>query len=155
MGTGPLLRYSVTPLLRYSVTPLLRYSVTPLLRYSVTPLLRYSVTNEVTFLSNDVTDRYFLFTGNGPSNGSYFFGPLLRYFLVRYSVTPLLRYSVTRGVTTNKYLIFLLKRTLRPYFRNLPLLHITIRLHLIWRLLKFMQWLARKQYLLCRRTRQI
>ena len=27
------------------------------------------------------------------------------------------------------------KRTLSPYFRNLPLLHITIRLHLIWRLL--------------------
>ena len=48
-----------------------------------------------------------------------------------------------------------LKRTLSPYFRNLPLLHITIRLHLIWRLLKFMQWLARKQYLLRRRTRQI
>ena len=47
------------------------------------------------------------------------------------------------------------KRTLSPYFRNLPLLHITIRLHLIWRLLKFMQWLARKQYLLRRRTRQI
>ena len=42
------------------------------------------------------------------------------------------------------------KRTLSPYFRNLPLLHITIRLHLIWRLLKFMQWLARKQYLLRR-----
>ena len=48
-----------------------------------------------------------------------------------------------------------LKGTLSPYFRNLPLLHITIRLHLIWRLLKFMQWLARKQYLLRRRTRQI
>ena len=47
------------------------------------------------------------------------------------------------------------KRTLSPYFCNLPLLHITIRLHLICRLLKFMQWLARKQYLLCRRTRQI
>ena len=43
-----------------------------------------------------------------------------------------------------------LKRTLSPYFRNLPLLHITIRLHLTWRLLKFMQWLARKQYVLCR-----
>ena len=42
------------------------------------------------------------------------------------------------------------KRTLNPYFRNLPLLHITIRLHLTWRLLKFTQWLARKQYLLCR-----
>ena len=40
-----------------------------------------------------------------------------------------------------------LKRTLSPYIRNLALLHITIRLHLIWRLLKFMQWLARKQYL--------
>ena len=88
MGTGysvtPLLRYSVTPLLRYSVTPLLRYSVTPLLRYSVTPLLRYKRSY---FLSNDVTDRYFLFTDNGPSNGSYLFGPLIRYFL-------LLRYSV-------------------------------------------------------------
>ena len=48
-----------------------------------------------------------------------------------------------------------IKRTLSPYFRNLPLLHITIRLHLIWRLLKFMQWLAGKQYLLRRRTRQI
>ena len=47
------------------------------------------------------------------------------------------------------------KRTLSPYFRNLPLLHITIRLNLIWRLLKFMQWLARKQYLLRRRTLQI
>ena len=47
------------------------------------------------------------------------------------------------------------KRTLSPYFRNLPLLHITIRFHLIWRLLKFMQWLARKQYLLRRRTRKI
>ena len=44
----------------------------------VTSLLRYSVTNEVTFLSNDVTDCYFLLTGNGPSNGSYYFGPLLR-----------------------------------------------------------------------------
>ena len=42
-----------------------------------------------------------------------------------------------------------LKRTLSPYFRNLPLLHITIRLHLTSRLLKFMQWLARKQYVLC------
>ena len=42
------------------------------------------------------------------------------------------------------------KRTLSPYFRNLPLLHITIRIHLTWRLLKFMQWLARKQYVLCR-----
>ena len=50
------------------------------------PLLCYSVTNEVTFLSNDVTDHYFLFVGNRPSNGSYFFGPLLRCFLVRYSV---------------------------------------------------------------------
>ena len=47
------------------------------------------------------------------------------------------------------------KRTLSSYFRNLPLLHITIRLHLTWRLLKFMQWLARKQYLLRRRSRQI
>ena len=55
----------------------------------------------------------------------------------------------------NKYLGILVKRTLSPYFRNLPLLHITIRLHLICRLLKFMQWLARKQYLLRRRTRQI
>ena len=36
----------------------------------------------------------------------------------------------------------LFKRTLSPYFRNLPLFHITIRLHLTWRLLKFMQWLA-------------
>ena len=43
-----------------------------------------------------------------------------------------------------------IKRTLTPYFRNLPLLHITIRLHLTWRLLKFIQWLARKQYLLRR-----
>ena len=42
-----------------------------------------------------------------------------------------------------------LKRTLSPYFRNLPLLHITIRLHLTSQLLKFMQWLARKQYVLC------
>ena len=41
-----------------------------------------------------------------------------------------------------------IKRTLSPYFRNLPLLHITIRLHLTSRLLKFMQWLARKQYVL-------
>ena len=41
-----------------------------------------------------------------------------------------------------------LKRTLSPYFRNLPLLHITIRLHLTSRLLKLMQWLARKQYVL-------
>ena len=40
------------------------------------------------------------------------------------------------------------KRTLSPYFRNLPLLHITIRLHLTSRLLKFMQWLSRKQYVL-------
>ena len=31
------------------------------------------------------------------------------------------------------------KRTLSPYFRNSPLLHITIRFHLTWRLLKFMQ----------------
>ena len=46
-----------------------------------------------------------------------------------------------------------LKRTLSPHFRNLPLLHITIRLHLTWRLLKFMQWLARKQYLLRRQSR--
>ena len=42
-----------------------------------------------------------------------------------------------------------IKRTLSPYFRNLPLLHITIRLHLTSQLLKFMQWLARKQYVLC------
>ena len=47
------------------------------------------------------------------------------------------------------------KRTLSPYFRNSPLLHTTVRLHLTWRLLKFMQWLARKQYLLHRRPRQI
>ena len=33
-----------------------------------------------------------------------------------------------------------IKRTLSPYFHNLPLLHITIRLNLTWRLLKFMQW---------------
>ena len=37
----------------------------------------------------------------------------------------------------------IVKRTLSPYF------HITIRLHLTSRLLKFMQWLARKQYVLC------
>ena len=43
-----------------------------------------------------------------------------------------------------------IKRTPSPYFRNLPLLHITIRLHLTWRLLKFMRWLARKQYILRR-----
>ena len=37
---------------------------------------------------------------------------------------------------------------LTTYFRNLPLLHITLslRLRLTWRLLKFMQRLARKQY---------
>ena len=51
--------------------------------------VRYCLTNEVTFLSNDVMDRYFLFTGNGLSNGSYFFDTLLRY-----SVISLLRYSV-------------------------------------------------------------
>ena len=52
-----------------------------------------------------------------------------------------------------KRLLSLLRHCLlSPYFRNLPLLHITIRLHLIWRLLKFMQWLARKQYLLRRRV---
>ena len=32
-----------------------------------------------------------------------------------------------------------IKSTLTPHFRNSPLLHITIRLHLTWRLLKFMQ----------------
>ena len=52
-------------------------------------------------------------------------------------------------------LITKFKRTLSPYFRNSPLLHITISLHLTWRLLKFMQWLARKQYLLRRRSRQL
>ena len=73
------------------------------------PLLHYSVTNEVTFLSNDLAERYFLFTSNGSyflftgngsyflftgngsyflftSNGSYFLGPLLSYFLLCYSV---------------------------------------------------------------------
>ena len=47
------------------------------------------------------------------------------------------------------FFVLLIKRTLSPYFRNSPLLHITIRLHLTSRLLKFMQWLARKQYVLC------
>ena len=53
-------------------------------------------------------------------------------------------------VKTNSSFVswFIIKRTLSPYFRNLPLLHITIRLHLTSRLLKFMQWLARKQYVL-------
>ena len=64
----------------------MRHSVTTSLRHSVTPSLRYSVTTEVTFFSNDVTDRYFLFTGNGPSNGSDFLAPLLRYFLLRCSI---------------------------------------------------------------------
>ena len=59
------------------------------------------------------------------------------------------------SVADDRCNVLLFKRTLSPYFRNLPLLHITIRLHLIWRLLIFMQWLARKQYLLRRRTRQI
>ena len=60
---------------------------------SVTPLLRYSVTNKVTFLSNDVTDRYFLFMVMDREMFSYFFGLLLRYFfglLLRYSITPIL-----------------------------------------------------------------
>ena len=50
------------------------------------------------------------------------------------------------NICAKKYISF--KRTLSPSFRNLPLLHITIRLHLTSRLLKFMQWLARKQYVL-------
>ena len=35
---------------------------------SIAPLLA-----KLLFLSNDVMDHYFLFTGNGPSNVSYFF----------------------------------------------------------------------------------
>ena len=50
-------------------------------------LARYSITYEV---SNDATDHYFLFTGNGLSNGGYIFTPLLCYFFA-----PLLRYSVS------------------------------------------------------------
>ena len=52
------------------------------------------------------------------------------------------------AVSLHRTHICVVKRTLSPYFRNLPLLHITIRLHLTSRLLKFMQWLARKQYVL-------
>ena len=49
------------PLLHYSVTPLLRYSVTPSLRHSVTPLLT-----------------------------KLLFCVLLHYFLLRYSVSPVI-----------------------------------------------------------------
>ena len=57
-------------------------------------------------------------------------------------------YSVDAIVRGRTFIVQVVKRTLSPYFRNLPLLHITIRLHLTSRLLKFMQWLARKQYVL-------
>ena len=56
------------------------------------PLIRYSVTNEVTFLSNDVTDSYFLFRVTDQVKEVTFF--------VRYSVLfgPLLNYStITSG----------------------------------------------------------
>ena len=56
--------------------------------------------------------------------------------------------SFNKFPLATKFVVDSLKRTLSPYFRNLPLLHITIRLHLTSRLLKFMQWLARKQYVL-------
>ena len=84
---------SVTSLLRYFVIPLLCYSVTPLLRYSVTALLRYSVTHEVIFLSNDVTDRYFLFSVTDRVTEVTF---LVRYSATFCSVTPLLHYFVTQ-----------------------------------------------------------
>ena len=92
------------------------------------PLLRYSVTNEVTFLSNG--PLLFVY-GNGPSNGSYFFVPLLRYFLLRYfllrySVTPLLRYSVTPLL---RYSVTpLLRYSVTPLLRYFvtPLLHYSI-----------------------------
>ena len=56
------------------------------------PLHRYSVSNEVTFLSNDVTDRYFLFRVTDQVTEVTF---LVRYSVTFWSVTPLLRYSVT------------------------------------------------------------
>ena len=54
--------------------------------------VRYSVTNEVTFLSNDVTDRYFLFRVTDQVTEVTF---LVHYSVTFWSVTPLLRYSVT------------------------------------------------------------
>ena len=59
------------------------------------PLLRYSITNEVTFLSDDVTDRYFLFRVTDRVTEVNFWVRYSVTLLVRYSVTPLLRYSVT------------------------------------------------------------
>ena len=59
------------------------------------PLLRYSVTNEVTFLSNNVTDRYFLFRVTDRVTEITF---LVRYSVTFWSVTPLLRYSIHSSV---------------------------------------------------------
>ena len=52
----------------------------------------YSVTNKVTFLSNDVTDRYFWFRVTDCITEITF---LVCYSVTFFSVTPLLRYSVT------------------------------------------------------------
>ena len=82
----PLLRYSVTPLRRYAVTPLRRYAVTPLRRYAVTPLRRYSVTNKVTFLSNDVTDRYFTGIPDRVTEVTFLASYSATFLLFRYSV---------------------------------------------------------------------
>ena len=56
-------------------------------------------------------------------------------------VAPLLDTSGNAAVNDR------VKITLTPYFRILPLFHVTTRLHLTGRLLKFMQWFAIQQYL--------
>ena len=115
---------------------------------SVTPLLRYSVTNEVTFLSNDVTDRYFLFRVTDKVTDVTFLvrysvtfwsvTPLLRYSvtpLLRYSVTPLLRYSVTPLL---RYSVTpLLRYSVTPLLRYsiTPLLHYSIHSSVLLRLI--------------------
>ena len=73
---------------------------------------------------------------------------LYKVFMLLHDVKMVVSSAKTIGFECFKQLVYILKRTLSPYFRNLPLLHITIRLHLTSRLLKFMQWLARKQYVL-------
>ena len=61
------------------------------------PLLSYYVNSEVTFLSNDATDRYFLFTG-----------PVTEVnLLVRYSITFCCSVTSLLGYSVNPFIVLL------------------------------------------------
>ena len=69
------------------------------------PLLCLLVTDHYCFLTGKrpllcllVTDHYCFLTGNGPSNESYCFGPLLRYFLLRGSLCRSIAFVSARAI---------------------------------------------------------